>query len=196
MAKWLSSNLSASGLLDEPEIHDAAVSDEQPQSSEVSAFTQARRRRLDSLDRIEAKIEELVSERDNLRREVAALDSLLGNDSTLPTPSVVAVETIIQRRTSDAGEPGPSIGHQVRSRSSPSLAESVDATVKVLCQSERPLHYRDIHAKVVAMGIYVPGKDPAATLLSRFSRDPRVERAGSGTYHLAQHASPNIAQYD
>ena len=63
------------------------------------------------------------------------------------------------------------------------LAGSVDAVVEILTENG-PLHYRTIYEKVEEMGISVIGKDPAAVLLARFSRDPRIRRVGSGTYSI------------
>ena len=70
------------------------------------------------------------------------------------------------------------------SRHSPDLARSVDAVLEVL-REHGALHYRTIYDKVEDTGIVVIGKDPAAVLLSRFSRDPRIRRVGSGTYAIA-----------
>ena len=70
------------------------------------------------------------------------------------------------------------------SRHSPGLARSVEAVIETL-REHGPLHYRSIYDNVETMGIAVIGKDPAAVLLSRFSRDPRIRRVGSGTYAVA-----------
>lgn len=69
-------------------------------------------------------------------------------------------------------------------RNSPDLARSVDVVVDILRECGA-MHYRNIYEKVEAMGVSIVGKDPAAVLLSRFSRDPRILRVGSGTYDIA-----------
>lgn len=69
------------------------------------------------------------------------------------------------------------------SRNSPALAESVEAVVDTL-REYGPMHYRSIYDQVAAKGISVIGKDPAAVLLSRFTRDDRIRRVGSGTYAI------------
>ena len=66
---------------------------------------------------------------------------------------------------------------------SPDLARSVDAVVAIL-RKHGEMHYRSIYEQVEQMGVSVIGKDPAAVLLSRFSRDSRVKRVGSGTYDI------------
>ena len=91
-------------------------------------------------------------------------------------------ETLIETPEAPVGSP-ESLGYR-SSRHSPGLARSVDAVVKTLAE-HGPLHYRSIYENVEAMGISVIGKDPAAVLLSRFSRDPRIRRVGSGTYDLS-----------
>ena len=68
------------------------------------------------------------------------------------------------------------------------FVKSVEAVVDVL-RREGPTHYRDIYEKVAETGVIVVGKDPAAVLLARFSRDSRVHRVGSGTYDLIADAT-------
>ncbi len=43
-------------------------------------------------------------------------------------------------------------------------------------------HFRDIYEAMMAQGVVVTGKDPASTLLARFSSDDRLERVSRGTY--------------
>ena len=47
-----------------------------------------------------------------------------------------------------------------------------------------PLHYRDISERLREQGTDISGVDPAATLLSRISRDERFKRVKRGTYGL------------
>lgn len=61
-----------------------------------------------------------------------------------------------------------------------------DAAVALLDEIHRPMHYKDIAAKLQERGTYIPGRDPAATLLSRMTRDDRFKRAKSrGVYALS-----------
>ena len=47
-----------------------------------------------------------------------------------------------------------------------------------------PIHYRDLTNEIQSKGILLPGKDPAANLLSHISRDERFVRVAPGTYGL------------
>lgn len=61
-----------------------------------------------------------------------------------------------------------------------------DAVFALLEELHQPLHYRDMAFKLQDRNIYVPGKDPAATLLSRINRDNRFKRAAKrGVYGLS-----------
>ena len=46
------------------------------------------------------------------------------------------------------------------------------------------VHYRALTETLQAEGILIPGKDPAANLLSHISRDERFVRVAPGTYGL------------
>jgi len=61
-----------------------------------------------------------------------------------------------------------------------------DAAYELLAGLREPLHYKEITVKLQEKDIYVPGKDAAATLLSRISRDGRFKRTkGRGVYALS-----------
>jgi hypothetical protein len=53
-----------------------------------------------------------------------------------------------------------------------------DAAYDLLEEYNQPMHYRDIAATLQERDNYIPGKDPAATLLSRMCRDKRFKRTG------------------
>ena len=184
MATWPSSPPPTDDGLDEVLTANVTAPDADLRDPETLAFMEARRRRVECLEQTEAKIEQLMLERDKLRREVTALDRLLGQETNSSSTETEAEESVNQRQTTVAANLDFGAGDLETSRRSPALTESVDATVEVLRQHMRPLHYREIHRRVADMGINVQGKDPAATLLSRFSRDPRIERVSSGTYRL------------
>lgn len=67
-----------------------------------------------------------------------------------------------------------------------SVKESLtDAAIGLLEDAGRPMHYKDLAARLQQSGFYIPGRDPAATLLSRITRDGRFKRAKKrGTYTL------------
>lgn len=50
----------------------------------------------------------------------------------------------------------------------------------------KPIHYRDLAKKIQSGGYHIPGKDPAANLLSQINRDDRFIRVSSGTYGLKE----------
>jgi len=51
---------------------------------------------------------------------------------------------------------------------------------------KHPLHYMDIFNGILASGKSLPGKNPAANLLTHMSRDKRFIRVSSGTYGLSE----------
>ena len=61
-----------------------------------------------------------------------------------------------------------------------------DAAYELLAGLHEPLHYKEITLKLQEKDIHVPGKDAAATLLSRISRDGRFKRTKRrGVYALS-----------
>lgn len=61
-----------------------------------------------------------------------------------------------------------------------------DAAYELLTGLHEPLHYKEITLKLQEKDIRVPGKDAAATLLSRISRDGRFKRTKRrGVYALS-----------
>ena len=62
----------------------------------------------------------------------------------------------------------------------------IDAAHKLLEDVGQPMHYRTMYSKLKENGIYIPGNDPAATLLVKMSRDVRFKRIPKrGTYALS-----------
>ncbi|MCS7207275.1 MAG: winged helix-turn-helix domain-containing protein [Dehalococcoidia bacterium] len=59
----------------------------------------------------------------------------------------------------------------------------VDVAYDVLCGYGKPMHYRMIAEKVLANGVYIGGKDPAANLLTQITRDKRFVQAGQRGYY-------------
>jgi hypothetical protein len=71
----------------------------------------------------------------------------------------------------------------------------LDRAHAALAAAGQPLHYRVLTQRVVDAGGYVPGKDPAANLLTQMTRDPRFARAnGRGVYALADWPSVKAAR--
>lgn len=65
-------------------------------------------------------------------------------------------------------------------------ASVTDAAFNLFNELQQPMHYKDIAAKLQERNTYVPGKDPAATLLTRMTRDNRFKRTKKrGIYILS-----------
>jgi len=78
-------------------------------------------------------------------------------------------------------------GTMINTTVSPDIKSSAtDAAFQLLTEIHQPLHYKEIALKLQERNLYIPGKDPAATLLSRINRDSRFKRAKKrGTYALS-----------
>ena len=132
--------------------------------ADLGAIRRFRDRRLAKLETVESQVECLQQEQRQLRNEIEACNTLLGESLAADPPASEVAEQ-----------------HIGSNSQSPEITESVEAAISVL-RRDGPLHYRRLYDRVTEMGITVVGKDPAAVLLSRFSRDPRLARVGSGTY--------------
>lgn len=60
----------------------------------------------------------------------------------------------------------------------------LDAAEMKLRDGGRPMHYQELAKGLQADGIYIPGKNPAANLLTQMIRDGRFKKTGRGTYAL------------
>lgn len=59
-----------------------------------------------------------------------------------------------------------------------------DAIYEVLT-AERPLHRRQVHERLVEMGMTIPGRDPVNNVGAHMSLDPRFMSVGGGVWDLA-----------
>jgi len=65
-------------------------------------------------------------------------------------------------------------------------ASLTDVAFNLFEELQQPMHYRDIAAKLQERNAYIPGKNPAATLLTRMTRDNRFRRTKKrGVYILS-----------
>jgi hypothetical protein len=55
----------------------------------------------------------------------------------------------------------------------------------ILLEHGRPLHYREIHRRLTALGVAVPGQDPVKNVGAHLSGDARFERVERGIWGLA-----------
>ncbi|MBV9358163.1 MAG: winged helix-turn-helix domain-containing protein [Chloroflexi bacterium] len=69
-----------------------------------------------------------------------------------------------------------------RASSQQTLASLIES---ILLEQGRPLHYRDIHRRLTALGVDVPGKDPVKNVGAHLSGDARFERVERGIWGLA-----------
>ncbi len=68
-----------------------------------------------------------------------------------------------------------------------------DAAFDLLTELHQPLHYKELAAKLREKNVFIPGKDPAATLLSRINRDSRFKRGKKrGVYALSTWRISNV----
>lgn len=66
------------------------------------------------------------------------------------------------------------------------------AVVSLIRESGRSMHYLDIHRTLVDRGYQIGGEGNAATLLARYSKDPRLNRIARGTYDIVdRHPDPS-----
>jgi HB1, ASXL, restriction endonuclease HTH domain len=135
----------------------------------------------------------LVAELEELRRELSELTARIGvrEGQLRNLHELLALETggpeaspASGATTATAGDAAP-VG-----AGAPFLA----AAAEILSAKGKPIHYRELAELLAAKnGVYVPGRDPAANLLSHMSRDSRFRRFERGTYGL-QHWAGGSAQ--
>jgi hypothetical protein len=133
---------------------------------------------------------DLVAELEQLRRELADLSNRIG----LREGQLRNLDELLALEGEGAGSPGPSGPSPVTasppaSRSAPFLAVAAE----VLGTKGKPIHYRELADLVTSKGAYIPGRDPAANLLTRMSQDSRFRRFERGTYGL-QHWAGGVAE--
>ena len=59
-----------------------------------------------------------------------------------------------------------------------------DAIYEIL-STERPLHRREVHNRLLEMGMKIPGQSPINNVAAHLSKDPRFKRGGGGVWDLA-----------
>jgi hypothetical protein len=78
------------------------------------------------------------------------------------------------------------IGHVSTTPAVIARTSVTDAVLNLLEELHQPMHYKHIAVKLQERSTYIPGKNPAATLLSRMSRDKRFKRTKKrGMYALS-----------
>ncbi len=154
---------------------------------------------MSELEMVRSQRSELDDRERGLVERIAPLSAIVGDVHTAddvdtqPTPTAgePAPHLLLEeggRRPSEIQRDARAGTPRAGSFNSNGFVKSVEAVVDVL-RREGPTHYRDIYEKVAETGVIVVGKDPAAVLLARFSRDSRVHRVGSGTDDLIADAT-------
>jgi hypothetical protein len=105
------------------------------------------------------RLEELKSKRKPLIETLEHVDALLKTEGWVPT-----------------------VSDDVRA---PDRTPPLQAAHDLLRKRGKPVHYREIASQLLEQGVNIPGQNPAATLLSRLSRDDAFKRFGRGVYGLA-----------
>jgi len=117
--------------------------------------------------------EEYRARRDDLQARKKPLEEALFHIEALLR--IGGQETTAESTSSDE----QSVALEVRNLS------VTEAAFAILQKKHQPLHYREITKMLQDKGIHIPGKNPAATLLSRMSRDKRFRRGNKrGVYIL------------
>jgi len=113
------------------------------------------------------KLEELQSQKKPLEEALQHIEALLRFEGHYTNHGQVDVRANIKV--------------QANTNSTPT-----DAAFDLLTEIHQPLHYKELTAKLQEKNVFIPGKDPAATLLSRINRDSRFKRAKKrGVYALS-----------
>jgi hypothetical protein len=141
----------------------------------------------------------LILKRENLITKLAEIDDAINyvneeynskiqdlRDKKKPIEEALYhIEALLRIEGHNLNQASPS---QVKYRGPKNLVTTsiVDAVFNILEEIHRPTHYKELTYMLQEKNIYIPGKDPAATLLSRVNRDKRFKRAGKrGVYALS-----------
>jgi hypothetical protein len=66
------------------------------------------------------------------------------------------------------------------------------AAAQILEKRGKPMHYRKLAEVLAADRVYVPGRNPAANLVTHLSRDSRFRRVRRGTYGLQEWTAKSV----
>lgn len=135
-----------------------------------------------AFDEITTNWSEFDSKEVDLWQHIDALRVLLGEQSYGARRDRGRAYTRVSNRAADRDR-----GRAVR------VPSSADLVIDLLKSVGKPLHYRDIYEELKTNEFFratgrgsLGGVDPAATLLSRFFKDPRLYRPRPGTYALVE----------
>jgi hypothetical protein len=125
-----------------------------------------------------AKRQEVVQEIDGIRQKMAelAVQVAVKEGQLKNLDDLISIET-------GTGSPSPESDN---GRGTARVTHFLDGAYQLLSTAGQPLHYRTLAQRLSDSGVYVPGQDPAANLLTQMTRDGRFARVGGrGMYGLA-----------
>lgn len=145
----------------------------------VKEYTQARQRHSEVLNEIEA----LQRERNELEELLGAYGRILELKGIEHTPWSNGVQTHDGGHVLFKVSPTDDAEDALLEEVVP-IPDDYSEMVVGLMRTIFPksLHYRDIYKELESRGLVMGGKDPANTLLARFSSDDRLQRISRGTY--------------
>ena len=140
-----------------------------------SMLLERRREHVEALERIDIELSEIQTELrrriDDARGRRQPIEEALGH-----LDGLLQIEGWKEFEEGDVHEPQAPSGDG---------KAPIEAAYDLLSTLGKPLHYRELALKLTHNGVYLAGKDPAATLLSKMSRDDRFRRAPErGVYGL------------
>lgn len=133
-------------------------------------------------------VQALSASRDNIIEKLGGIDQLISQKSEEINllqnrkrhwkEVLVHIEALL---STDSRQ----VGKQIPGKAEDSVSVT-DAAFDLLQRTHSPIHYKEIARKLQSDNVYIPGKNPSATLLSRISRDERFKRGNRrGEYALS-----------
>jgi HB1, ASXL, restriction endonuclease HTH domain len=127
---------------------------------------------------LRAKREEVAGTIDKMRRQIAGLSEEL------------AVREAQMRNLDELLrlEAGAETAAERKGGMQGGEAKPIDAAEQMLRDVGRPMHYQELAKMLQAGGVFIPGKNPAANLLTQMTRDRRFRKTGRGIYAVTRRA--------
>jgi len=130
---------------------------------------------------LNSKREYLIEQIHGIEQEISGITETykqrineLSNQKQPLEEALVHVDALLRLEGGNNQEPG--YAETILTLPSESSVRLTDIAYKILEENGKPIHYRDLATRIKEKDIVIPGKDAAATLLSRISRDRRFRR--------------------
>lgn len=127
-------------------------------------------------------IESLKWQQDQVRSEIAVLQNEIQEMFKKIETKQEQLESIIKLL---AAEGDKNADKELSNLLDVSIADIVFEFLRN-ANGKKPTHYQNLADAIMAQGILIAGKNPAANLLSHISRDNRFVRTAPGTYGLKE----------